>query len=144
MTAPTARLGGQLKELDRQMVLAALDGERRVRNGDTADAALCYTRACALATALHHVWAGLGGEGDPEAGRYGGLQGHYALRANACADWPWKSAGPPPREAADPGWRLPPAPGSPAYLEADARWTAHLAERAAEVSGDVSDLIDRD
>jgi hypothetical protein len=37
---------------------------------------------------------------------------------------------------------LPPAPGSPEYLEADARWTAHLRERTAGVEADVSDLID--
>jgi hypothetical protein len=95
MSAPTARLGRHLRELDRQMVTATLDGERRARHGDTQDAALCYTRACALATALRHVWEGLGGAGNPEAGRYAGLQGHYALRANACADWPWTGPMPP-------------------------------------------------
>jgi hypothetical protein len=43
---------------------------------------------------------------------------------------------------------LPPAPGSPAYLAADARWTAHLRERVARHpagagADDVGDLIDR-
>jgi hypothetical protein len=96
VTAPTKRFGTHLREVDHQMVLAALDGERRARNGDAADAALCYTRACALAAALRHVWEGLGDPDDPEAARYGGLQGHYALRATACADRPRRSAGPPP------------------------------------------------
>jgi hypothetical protein len=40
---------------------------------------------------------------------------------------------------------LPPAPGSPEYLAADARWTAHLRERTAGASAedDLADLIDR-
>jgi hypothetical protein len=102
MTAPTKRLGAHLREVDHQIVLAALDAERRARRGDIAAAALCYTRACALATALRHLWEGIGGPDDPEAARYGGLQGHYALRATACADRPRQSAGPPPPTAPAP------------------------------------------
>jgi hypothetical protein len=103
MTAPTKRLGARLRELDHQMVLAALDGERLARGGDAADAARYYVSAGALATDQRHVWEGIGGPDDPEAARYGGFQGHYALRANACADQLPQSAGPsaPPAGASD-------------------------------------------
>jgi hypothetical protein len=96
MTAPTARLGQEPEDVERQMDARWAEAERLAGAGRPAEAALAYGRALQLAIALRHVWIGLGGEGCPEAERFWRRRGRYAELEARHRDWPWASGGPPP------------------------------------------------
>jgi hypothetical protein len=96
MTAPTARLGRELEDVERRMDAHQAAAERLADAGHHQEAAVAYGRALQLAIALRHVWIGLGGEGRPEAERFRRRRRRYAELEARHRDWPWASGGPPP------------------------------------------------
>jgi hypothetical protein len=96
MRAPTARLGHELRERERQLEAHQAEAERLDDAGRPAEAAVAYGRALQPAVALRHVWAGLGGGGCPEAERLRRRRGRYAEPEVRHRDWPWAPGGPRP------------------------------------------------
>jgi hypothetical protein len=103
MTAPTARLGRELREVERQMDQHQAEAERLADAGRAAAAAVAYGRALQLAIVLRHVWIGLRGEGCPEAERFRRRRGRYAELEARHRDWPRASGGPPASSGSAPG-----------------------------------------